>query len=494
MTTLEQARANVQKCVDETMAFCLSDESKSLSFRDFEQNLWGLMLCIGKAFVLVFLVRRCATPRPAEYKADGRMWTLSKATLTDSLGTLFGVVPWTRPVGRLSGQLRGLKCDRIVDRELGLCNSFSLGVVERMCWLVAQMPYSDARRMFAKSHGWSVCSRSQERFIDALGGLARAFFDEQGAPEGDGEIMVVQVDAGAAPHISSAEMEARKVPRAERDKTQNERHLRRAKRKDKPRKRRSSGQKSKNGKMAFIAVIYTLRRTDNGLEGPINKRIIGTFESHSALFEWLRCEVDKRGKDKPLYFLADGCEHIWRLQQKYFPEAQCCLDWFHLVEKFWDVGRSLFPRNRKGCKAWVHEMKAKLRKGRLEAVFTQLTQLLDATPKTGPGNKTKRERLEGLLRYLTQHRTRLAYAAFRRIDMDIGTGLIEAAVRTVVRQRLDCSGMKWGRPRSECILMLRCIVLDGMWDDFVTWLQTKTVKLPSRPVLALTHDASPKAA
>ena len=157
MSTLEQARANVQKCVDDTMAFFLSDESKSLSFRDFEQNLWALMLGIGKAFVLVFLVRRCATPRPAEYEADGRMWTLSKATLTDSLGTLFGVVSWTRPVGRLSGQLKGLKCDRLVDRELGLCNSFSLGVVERMCWLLAQMPYADARRMFAKSHGWSVC-------------------------------------------------------------------------------------------------------------------------------------------------------------------------------------------------------------------------------------------------------------------------------------------------------------------------------------------------
>jgi len=28
------------------------------AFRDFEQNLWGLMLGIGKAFVLIFLVRR----------------------------------------------------------------------------------------------------------------------------------------------------------------------------------------------------------------------------------------------------------------------------------------------------------------------------------------------------------------------------------------------------------------------------------------------------
>ncbi|MFW5741056.1 MAG: hypothetical protein ACOC1F_11895, partial [Myxococcota bacterium] len=79
-------------------------------------------------------------------------------------------------------------------------------------------------------------------------------------------------------------------------------------------------------------------------------------------------------------------------------------------------------------------------------------------------------------------------------DCTIGTGLVEAAVRTVVRQRLDCSGMKWGLPRSECVIWLRCIVLNNQWDDFVEYIQPKVVRLPSRPVPAVPHQPRRKAA
>jgi hypothetical protein len=33
--------------------------------------------------------------------------------------------------------------------------------------------------------------------------------------------------------------------------------------------------------------------------------------------------------------LADGSDTIWRLQEKYFAEAEVCLDWYHVVEKLW---------------------------------------------------------------------------------------------------------------------------------------------------------------
>jgi len=55
----------------------------------------------------------------------------------------------------------------------------------------------------------------------------------------------------------------------------------------------------------------------------------------------LRREADKRGKKQTL-FLADGCQHVWRLQQKYFPDTEVCIDWFHAVEKVWAAGECLY--------------------------------------------------------------------------------------------------------------------------------------------------------
>ena len=62
----------------------------------------------------------------------------------------------------------------------------------------------------------------------------------------------------------------------------------------------------------------------------VNKRTYGTFESYDALFRWIHREAKRRGYGrKPTLFLADGSRTIWRLQQKYFPKAEVCLDWFH---------------------------------------------------------------------------------------------------------------------------------------------------------------------
>ena len=43
---------------------------------------------------------------------------------------------------------------------------------------------------------------------------------------------------------------------------------------------------------------------------------------------------------------------------------------------------------------------------------------------------------------------------------------MEGAVRHVVGERLDCSGMRWMRGRAEPLLHLRCIELNGDWERF----------------------------
>jgi hypothetical protein len=419
-------------------------------------------------------------------------------TYSGEVAVIFGKVCWSRQTGRRAGKLSRI-ADLPVDRELGLTGGFSLSVIERMGELSAQMSFDAALRLFHRVLGWAPSSRTQLRMVDALGTLARPFLEQCPAPNDDGEILVAQVDAGGSPTISTRELKRRKRKRKLCSQSPSvamtERQRRRVQRQSNPKPRRTKGEKSKNAKMAVVAVIYTLRRTPLGLEGPSNKRIIGTFISHEELFAWLKTELVKRGYGtKKTYFLADGCSHIWRMQEKYLPEAIACLDCYHIVEKLWIAGKCLHREGSKKLADWVAEQKSRLRHGQLDVLLSCLHDTLAAIPTRGPGNKGKRKRLGDVLAHLDKNRKRLIYARMRRHGMDIGSGAVEGAVRNLVRMRLDGPGRRWGRGRDERVLQLRCILLNGQWKDFVEFAESKVVKLPSKPLAAEAHDAKKKAA
>jgi hypothetical protein len=483
--SIDEARREVERAFEAAMRW--ADTAEKRTMFEFERGLWTLLLALGRALVVVFFARQVARPRSARYVQLGRTYVID-GQRTTPIGTRFGKVMFVRPVGRREGCVRAA-CDLPIDRELGLCAGFSLGVVIAMTRLCAQMAFAPARDTFRQAHEWAPSPRAELRMVDTLGDHARPFLEQAPAPDGDGEILIIQVDGRGAPMISHAEYRRRRQRHRIGDGTR--RHGRRRRRRERPRKRRTKGKKSKNAKVAIVGVVYTLRRTPEGLEGPIHKRLYATFESHEALFVWLRREADKRGYGKkPSLFLADGCEHIWRLQERYFPDAETCLDWYHVVEKLWKAGECLYPEGSDQLAAWVGKQTTKLRRGAIRAVLTELRDRHDTIPKTGPGNKGKRKRLFDVLFHFLVHQHHMNYRDLRRRDLDIGSGAVEGAVRNLVGIRLDGPGMRWSRGRSERILYLRCILLNGLWDDFAAHLAERdALKLRSAPLPTRTHDA-----
>jgi hypothetical protein len=484
-TSIDEARREVEQAFETARQW--ADATQERSMFEFERQLWTLLLALGRALVALFLARQVARPRAAVYEHAGCRYVLDGERATP-IGTRFGKVTFTRPVGRPERHARGA-CDRPVDRELGLCAGFSLGVVVAIARLCGQMAFLSARDTFCQAHEWMPSPRAALRIVDAVGDHARPFLDQAPAPDDDGEVLCIQVDGRGAPMISEAEYRRRRQRRTNADGTH--RHARRRRRRERPRKRRTKGKKSKNAKVAVVGVLYTLRRTPEGLEGPVNKRLYGTFDSHEALFVWLRREADKRGYGrKQSLFLADGCDHIWRLQQRYFPDAEPCLDWYHVVEKVWAAGECMYAEGSDELAAWVGEQAKKLRRGATRAVIDEIGRCFDATPKTGPGNKGKRQRLLKIYKHFIEHQHRMKYRDLRRRDLDIGSGAVEGAVRNLVGIRFDGPGMRWSRGRSERLLHLRCILLNGQWDDFVAYLAARdAIKLPAAPIPTRTHDA-----
>ena len=485
--SIDARKLAVQQAFEETLAIVNGPTDRAI--HDVERSLWSALLGLGRALIALYLARAAARPRPATYGHAGAKYEVAGWQTTE-IGTRFGKVEFTRPVGRRIGWQRAA-CDRLVDRDLGLCSGFSLTTVMSVTRLCAQLAFANARATFASFCEWAPSQRTVLRMVDAVGAEARGFMESAPAPDDDGDVLVIQVDGRGAPMVDGAELERRRRPH---HKHRGPKRLaRRRRRRLRERPRRAKGDKSKNAKVAFVGVVYTLRTTPDGCEGPLNKRLCATFKSHAALFEWLVLEATKRGYGrKPTVFLADGAEAIWTLQARYFPDADPCIDWFHIVEKLWAAGRCLHREGSSALAAWVGQRVRELRRpSGADAAVTAMSHAYAQIAKTGPGNKAKRAKLLEVIEHLGKHKHRMRYHALRQQDLDIATGSGEGAVRNLVGMRLDGPGMRWSLDRAEHVLHLRCILINGQWDDFAASLGTGpgVLRLAATPTPTRSHDA-----
>ncbi len=75
--------------------------------------------------------------------------------------------------------------------------------------------------------------------------------------------------------------------------------------------------------------------------------------------------------------------------------------------------------------------------------------------------------------------------------MDIATGMVEGAVKYVVAKRFDHGGMRWIRERAEALLQLRCIAINGQWEDFLNFVHNKIMEAEITPIKLLQDEPAP---
>jgi hypothetical protein len=77
----------------------------------------------------------------------------------------------------------------------------------------------------------------------------------------------------------------------------------------------------------------------------------------------------------------------------------------------------------------------------------------------------KRERLKTQLTYFRNQRPRMHYAQYIRDGLPIASGVMEAACKTLVTQRLKQSGMAWSLTGGQPILTLRSLIQSDRWQS-----------------------------
>ncbi len=137
------------------------------------------------------------------------------------------------------------------------------------------------------------------------------------------------------------------------------------------------------------------------------------------------------------------------------------VDYYHAAERLWTMAEALFRSGQRSW-AWARKMqKLLLKPGGVGRVLHSAAALRSRLKLSG-------KRLADFgraYRYLQARRRHLRYAAYRRLGLPIGSGVTEAACKTVYTQRLKLSGMRWRQPGAQTILNLRVILLSGVWNE-----------------------------
>jgi hypothetical protein len=477
--SLPALRRRLHEQVEHIACFCERFDGRFFVFeRELRERVWEL----ARLLIQLFLTARHLRLQQADHHYPG--YRLFAKNLPRTLRTMFGEVCYGRAywIGK-----RGGGGFHPLDAELGLTrDGFSPWVMAMACRLTAYLSYAKTTLLLEAFWGWSPSTETVEQWALGVGREASAYMASfPPLPQEDGEVLVIEVDGKAIPTARAEELQKRRGPRRHgaRCPCGCQRHRGQARRRGpKPagtrKKRRKRGDKSKNGKSATLVALYTLRRgADGKLHGPINKRVWGSFASRKDMLAWAREEARRRGfgpKTKGMIqIVVDGEPGLAQRLRRLFPRAILTLDIRHVEEWLWKTGRAFHREGSPELAAWVDDLRSLLYRGSVKALMNRLCQLRQTIACRGPGTKSKRAALDALLEYLQPRSKMMRYAKWLKQDLVIASGVIEGAVRHVIGERLDCSGMRWVKGKAEAILHLRCIEVNGLWDHFFTWCQDR---------------------
>jgi len=467
--TVAEVKDQITQAVSDLVTWVLS--CQSLTFFAFEQELVPRVLALGCLCIQLFLCQReaqfqAAHPQPAAgYRRQGPVarW----------LGTSLGKVRYARTYWyrKEAGYYP-------LDVELGLtADGFSRVLRSYASRLATKVSYAQAVLLLSLLLHWSPAQESIEGMVLGLGRHTAAWFEAAPAPAGDGEVLVIQFDSKATPTATEAEWAHRRCQRPPNPHPGSARHRARAARHrwgHKP--RRQKGDKAKNGKMATIVVMYTLRKSSDGtLEGPVNKKVDASYAPKRHAVALARREADKRGftrtSGQQIQIVTDGDNDLERYVGEFFPEAEHTIDVYHVVEYLWAAGECLYAEGSAELKQWVTGQQAALYDGRAAAVIAELEQ---CRAQLDTSQVSQRERLAQIQEYLRKRQAKIDYKRLREQDLEISSGTVEGAVNYVIAQRFDSGGMRWIKERAEALLQLRCIEVNHDWEAFITFVHDRT--------------------
>jgi len=155
--------------------------------------------------------------------------------------------------------------------------------------------------------------------------------------------------------------------------------------------------------------------------------------------------------DLLLVKVADGVDDNWEFLTRDLPAGEEAVDYFHAVENLHKAIVAAFGESSPEGQAQFRKLRHLLRddSSGVEKVIRALLHMRTKYP--------RRRQIANAVAYFRAHRGRMRYAELRARNLPIGSGVTEAACKTLATQRLRRSGMKWGEDGGQAVLTFRSL-------------------------------------
>lgn len=172
--------------------------------------------------------------------------------------------------------------------------------------------------------------------------------------------------------------------------------------------------------------------------------------------------------------IADGASDNWIFLEKHTTIQ--ITDFYHASEYLTCASQAIFKYNQESQRTTWLEQHCHDLKHNKNSVVEQLEELKKVRDekKLSASNK---EKLNTVITYFTNQSNRMNYYDYREKHLPIGSGVTEAACKTIIKQRLCRSGMRWKDRGASIVLALKCLVQSERWGQF--WHKINQYGVPS---------------
>lgn len=153
--------------------------------------------------------------------------------------------------------------------------------------------------------------------------------------------------------------------------------------------------------------------------------------------------------------VADGATDNWIFLEKHTTNQT--LDFFHACEYLGNVSK-VKHKNKEKQREWLNNSchNLKYNEGGAAELLKEIKELLNKKY-----SKKNVEIIKSSITYFENHLHQMNYYSNIKNNLPIGSGVIEAACKKIVKQRMCNSGMKWKNKGAKSVLNLRAINNSG---------------------------------
>ena len=451
----------------ETMLGFVRSEAQGLELHEVERELFTRLLVLGRSLLELSLAEKGTGKKAVGEDIEtptGEKLPYHSTKTRDSYLSIFGRVGIRRAYYWCPGVKEGyypLDADLNLPEQrysyllqewgerLGVDGSFEK-VTERLDGLL----------------GIKFWTQGVQGVAAAASADVQSFYEQKEgpAPESEGEILIATIDGKGVP-IRPAELLGEKL-------------------------RLGKGEKPCKKKEAIVSAVYTvdpfvrtpedvIREIDKNNRvvkpdpappprpRPQGKTVRATLGGKDEAFAEVQRQLDQRDPDgkKQRVAVTDGAEALQgRVLRQLGGKSGIVLvlDIMHVLAYLWPIAHSYHKEGSAEASRWVMAKLKLLLEGKVGYVIGSLRR------RVGQGglSASKRKSFDDAIRYMDRNRDYMAYDVYLANGFPIGSGVAEGTCKHLVKDRMECTGMRWNIVGAQAILELRSVDLNDDWQDF----------------------------